>query len=485
MAEVLKRNVAWAALVGLAALAAVPSPAAARGVRRVFVDPVPQQDIQNWDDGPMIANERGIFVPQPKGTGETLDDSAGQGQRAQGDVVTTIRGDRIVGKVLTIESGGKLRLTAPHFEGEVVVLANAIDRIELSPKEKAKGDDQVALSNGDRVVGELAAITPDAVVLESKATGPLKIARGIVQGIQFSRVATTFLESAFDQGKIEPFSTRGGGWSVANGALQCMTQGNCQSVFAKFDQKEAVTMEVKVAATLNRYLHCELILFADNTEGEYGTNSIIGRFYASQFYLMWCQQGGCNSVTNRNLGNMIAEATLRLAYDPATGKVRAWVDSNDLGEYNVPFRPPDGRFVIFNARYPCRVSYIRVMQGIVGPTASDKQQEESDAHTIRFANKDRVTATDLTLAEGKLTLKTGFGDIASQIAKVQSISFRTKGVEKPRRRKGDILVETTDSRFTLQFDRLTEEHLIGNSCAFGDVKVRRDCIKAIRFNIYK
>ena len=113
------------------------------------------------------------------------------------------------------------------------------------------------------------------------------------------------------------------------------------------------------------------------------------------------------------------------------------------------------------------------------------KQEESDAHTIRFANKDRVTATDLTLAEGKLTLKTGFGDIASQIAKVQSISFRTKGVEKPRRRKGDILVETTDSRFTLQFDRLTEEHLIGNSCAFGDVKVRRDCIKAIRFNIYK
>ncbi|HPD17477.1 MAG TPA: hypothetical protein PLE19_21270 [Planctomycetota bacterium] len=456
--------------------------------------PVPAQQLIEVKDGAEVnlaqaqlqinAEGRKIFVPQPRGADDTLDDSAKGGKKGEGDVVTTIRGDKIVGKVLTIETGGKLHLTAPHFEGEVVILASALDTVELNPTEKAKGDDEVALSNDDRIVGEVASITPEAVIIETKATGPVKVDRKIIRSISFARGSVTALESNFESGKIEPWTARGGGWTVANGALTCNTQGDCQTVFAKFDQREAITMEAKVQATFGRYIHVELILAADNTEGQYGTNSLIARFYASQFNLMVMQNGGMNSFADRHIGRLMTEATVRVAYDPASNKARAWLDSTDLGEYAVPGNVAPGKFVMFNARYPCRVTRLRVVQGVVGPTAVEKE-ETTDAHVVRFVNRDRVAATDLALAEGKLTLKTAFGDIAAEVGKVQNINFQTKGIEKPRRNKGDVLVETFDSRFTLQFERLTDQYLIGKSGSLGDVKVLRSCLKRISFNVYK
>ena len=425
-----------------------------------------------------------IFVPEPKGAGDTLDEGARRGERAVGDTVTTVRGDRIVGRVLTIEAGGKLRLSAPHFEGEVAILASALDRVDLIPKERSKGDDEVTLSNGDRIVGEVAAITPEAIVIESKATGPVKVARTIVESILFSRATVVSLESNFEQGKMDPWTARGDGWTVSDGALQCFSQGNCVTVLAKFDQKDAVTMEAHVQSTMGRYVNCELVLFADRDEGQYGQNSLVARFYSSQFYLMITQNGNCNSIVNRSLGNVLTDAVIRLAYDPGAGKAHAWINTTDLGEFAVPQKLPEGHFVMFNARYPCRVQRLRVMQGIVGPASTEKE-DKTDGHVVRFANRDRVAAAGLALADGKLTLKTAFGDLAAQVDKVHSISFNPKGLEKPRRRKDDVWVDTADSRFTLQFERLTDEALLGKSSSLGEVKVRRDCLKSIRFNIYK
>ncbi len=435
--------------------------------------------------------QRKIFVPQPKGAGETLDDTAKQGKKAQGDTVTTIRGDRVVGKVLTIEAGGKLRLTAPHFEGEVVVFTSALDRVELVPTQKpeagpseATSGDEVALTNGDRIVGEVVRISPESVIVESRATGPLKISRKIVQSISFAQGRTMLLESHFAAGRMAPWTARGGGWSVAGGALVCNSHGSRQTVFAKFDQNEAVTMEVKVEATGGSYVNCELIVFADRTDGSYGHNSIVARFYSSQVYVMYARNGGTNSVTSRSMGSTLRKGVVRVAYDPATSKARVWVDSRDLGEYAIPHKLTTGKFVMFNSRYPCRVSYIRVMRGIVPPSSAE-HKADSKAHIIRFGNKDRVAAEEVKLADGKLLLKTSFGEIVSQVDKVQNIVFRSEGLEKPRRNKGDVYIETSDSRFTAQFEQLTSEYLIATSAYLGQVKVRRASLKRIRFNVYK
>ena len=431
-------------------------------------------------DGPV--GERKIFVPAPKGAGDTLDDSA-KGGSAQGDVVTTIRGDRVVGRVVTIESEGKLHLTAPQFEGDIVVLTAALDNVRLRPKEHGKGCDELALSNGDRIVGDIGAITPDAVIIESPATGPLKVSRKIIQRISFSQPRIVSLESQFEAGKIEPWSQRGA-WNLANGALQCFSHGDQQSIFAKFDQKEAVTMEVTVQSAGYPYINCDLVLFANSNDGRWGRNSVLASFQHSQFNVMVAQDGGVNSVVNQSMGRMFSQGTFRFAYDPATGKARAWAESTDLGEFAIPDGPKQGSYVMFNSRSPCRVTRIRVVRGMVGPTSVDKESDDPN-HIVRFINKDRVAATEVTLADGKLALKTALGDITSDARRIESITFRAKGIEKPRRNKGDVAIETSDTRLTVQFDRLTPECLIGKSSYLGEVKVRRDFLTGIQFNIYK
>jgi len=468
----LSRRCLWC--VALAALFGLAPP----GLADVILGgPVQQIEVRQ-------ARGNGIFVPQPRGAGETLDDTAADGKPAEGDVVTTVRGDRIVGDVLTIESGGELHLTAPHFKGEIVLLAAALRRVDLRPKDTPRGDDEVLLSNGDHILGELAAITPDAVVIESDATGPVKISRKIIRQINFSRTNKVSLESHFDQGRLEPWKMKGSGWSIANGALQCLSYGSSQTVFAPFQQGEAVTMEAKVQAIGGRYINCEMVLFSDTKDAPYGRNSVVARYYSSQFYLMRTQNGGTNSIANRHIGSVLRQATVRFAYDPETGKAHAWLNSNSLGEYAVPNKLATGKFVLFNSRYPCRITTLRVLRGVVPPSASEKK-EETDTHVVRFANKDRVAAGDMALADGMLALETTFGKISAQVGKVQAIHFRSKGVEKPRRRKGDVHVETAASRLTIEFKQLTPEFLIGTSSYLGEVKVRRACLKRIQFNIYK
>jgi hypothetical protein len=466
------------ALLGCAALAAAEQIRVVGGNGQIVIQ------AEAVLDGPANAAPGGrkIFVPAPKGAGETLDDSA-KGGSVEGDVVTTVRGDRVVGRVVTIESEGKLHLTAPQFEGDIVILASALDSIKLRPKERGKGADELALSNGDRIVGDIAAITPDAVIIESPATGPLKVSRKIIQRIGFSQPRVVTLESQFEMGRVEPWSQRGA-WNLANGALQCFSHGDQQSIFAKFDQKEAVTMEATVQSAGYPYVNCDLVLFANSNDGRWGRSSVLASFQHSQFNLLVAQEGNVNSVVNQSMGRMFSQGTFRLAYDPATGKARAWADSTDLGEVNVPDGPKQGSYVMFNSRSPCRVTRVRVVRGMIGPTAVEKETGDPD-HTVRFVNRDRVAASEVTLADGKLALKTAFGDIAADARKVESIAFRSKGVEKPRRNKGDVAIETSDSRLTVQFERLTPECLMGKSAYLGEVKVRRDFLTGIQFNLYK
>ena len=348
-----------------------------------------------------------------------------------------------------------------------------------------RGADVVVLSNGDTVAGQIVAITPEAVVIESEPTGPLKISRKIVTEVAFARRIGMSLESQFAQGRMEPWTPVGPGWALANGALQCSTYGGSSCLVAPFKQDGPVTMVVEVQGIGGRYINCELVLCADTKNPPYGRNSVIGRFYSSYLYVMCCRNGSTSSVTNRHIGLRTCAGTLRLAYDPTSGKAHAWLDTRDLGEYRIPNHPTKGSFVMLVSRQPCRIKRIKVIRGIVPPRTQAGATKKADSHVVLFVNQDRVAAKEVLMAAGKVQIKSSFGDLACPAERVSSIVFRPDGIEKPRRRKGDVWVETTAGRLTMQFERLTAEFLFGKAPHLGEVKVRRNALKGIRFNIYK
>ncbi len=178
---------------------------------------------------------------------------------------------------------------------------------------------------------------------------------------------------------------------------------------------------------------------------------------------------------------------LRFAYDPATGQATTWVDEKKVDQHTIGPKPTKGKYVIFISRYPSQISYLRVLRGIVPPSegVGTAGKAESQIHSIQFSNKDLVSATNVLLTNGTFLVQTEHGEMRCPVEKLTSIVFATKGQEKPRRSKDDVLVETTGARLTLQFDKLDDEYLLGNSDHLGQVKLLHSALRDIRFNMYK
>jgi len=433
--------------------------------------------------GHLLAQGPGIFIPQPKGSDETLDSDTPAARRTT-DTVTTLEGDRLAGHVMAIEAGGKLRLVGPQFHGEALVEAAALDSVNLRGTLTTAGEDEVLLVNGDRFIGRLLAITPESVVVESEATGAVKIARSMVRTISLAGGKNVFLESDFAQGSMDPWVTVQGSWSISDGALVCGERGY-STVAVELEQTEAITLEVVLAATDGRDLQCEVALFADHTEDRYGRNSIVARFGSYDYELRTVRNGSTRHVTSRPMGReQFRSGTIRFAYDPESHKAKMWVNTNMLGEFDVPEGPRTGEHVMLTSHNACRITSIRALRGVV-PPATDQAVSDEETDVIQFGNKDRVSVTSVTVTDGTLIAGTPYGEISSPLEDVSNIIFRKAGRQEPTRQEGDVYVRTAKSRLTLKLEKLTGDYLQGSSDGYGDIKVLRGAIRSIRFNIYR
>jgi len=428
-----------------------------------------------------------IFVPTPKGAGDSLDNTAAPAAGRKGaDTVLMMGGDRVHGKVMGTTADGALRLVAPHFDGEVRVRLAALDRIILIPTEKESVGDIVTLTNEDRVGGKITGMTADAVTVESRAMGALRISRRVIRSLAFSGARETLMEPDFASGSMAPFQKVRGNWSIRDGALFCDSRGSRSTIAAPLEQKDALTVVIDIESLTGENIYVDLILFADDMRNTYGRNSVFAMFTSYDFRIQYCRNGGTNHVANgryvQNRG--VRKGQFRFSYDPAQGKARLWSGNRDLGEWTMPFKPKTGKFVMFNCRQSAKITSIRVLPGVVKPRESvEETQTEND--TVVFKNKDHVKVTELTLSDGKFKGKTSFGTLEAPVENVRLVTFGTKNQERPRRRKGDVIVELLGGHVTLQFMELNDQHLLGRADSYGEVQVLRKAIRSVRFNIYR
>ena len=427
-----------------------------------------------------------IYYPKPK-TG-TLDDSTDSAGGAKSDTVLTVRGDRLAGRVVGIGADGMLRLLGPQFDGEVQVLTTALKSVSLRGRAAERGGDVVHLSNGDRIVGQVTAVTARQVIVESDVAGRLAVGRNFVQTVAFSGARTSLLESAFQDGSLDPWKILNGAWKVQDGQLVCGSGGR-STIYAPLKQTEAITFVVRVESLQNQSIQCSLVLFAQNNNRYDGEDSIVAMFQSSYFYLhRKSRRSGTRTIANRSLGSSIKSGILRVAYDPATGKAKVWLDARELGEYAVHQPPRNGNFVLLTSQVPCKISWIRVLPGIVSPD-EDKALGKTGAqagggHVVEFGEADRMVATSLSLAGGKFQAQTTSGSLAFPAETLRRITFDEKNRQVQRRLKGDAKIHTDRSRMTLQLVKLDERHIVGKSDSLGTVKILRNAVKTIRFKIY-
>ncbi len=179
--------------------------------------------------------------------------------------------------------------------------------------------------------------------------------------------------------------------------------------------------------------------------------------------------------------NVSIRSNKGICYDPGTNKAKLWLDSTDLGEVELPQKRVTGKYVLFVSHYQSKTTYLRVLRGIVPPKEHLGAGEEK-MDLIEFITKDKMSATDISLIDGKLLVKTALGILTPSIEKVSQIAFRRDGREPVPTAEGQVIVETTGSRLTVVLKQLTDKHLVGISKCYGDIKIDRNAIKSIQFN---
>jgi hypothetical protein len=244
-----------------------------------------------------------------------------------GHVIITRQRDRLVGNVVSIDSGGRVHLAGPQFADEVVLAAGAVDAVLLKSTDAPSGPNEILLTSGDRLVGTLVAITTAGVDLDTEAAGRLHVAMQSVREIGLNKPASppAAVVPAEGGGRLQP--------------------------------------DAPVPA-------------ATSTEGD-----------------------------------ATADASIR----------------------------------------------------------------------VLLVNKDRVTATTVSLADGQVVLTTAYGQVKCPVKSVERIVLSAKAPVEPPRRDGDVRVHTTVGRLTLRLGCLTPEVLVGQSDDVGEVRLKRSAVGEIRF----
>jgi hypothetical protein len=520
LAAVLVVVLAMGAMVG----ALVPHAWALEGARGVdprFLGVPVEGDADVAGDNPPAEADNGDPPPEKPSSDEPalkaypeIAPSTSRSEKA--DVVVTRSGSRIVGKVLSLDPAGVLRLASPEFQGEVRIAVKAIRDVLLKKGEAEPGAHEVELAGGDRLAGTLKGITDDGIILETHAAGTVTIPAAAVRGIRLAKPVDVLLETNFLRGEVGPWKTRTrpGTWTVEEGGLvfhalppegavpetdgaESEAEPGMTSIYAPLDQKEAITIVAKVAVAGGgeNDLMIFLAVFSDSAgpykssdggdpANSFGHSSVYVRFGLTDVSLSSVLEGN-ESSDNQGLDSPLKGRLLRMAYDPEAGKVWLWADGQELWKYDVPNRVLQGKFVMMDTAVGTTVEYVKVLRGVVPPTADDVApagRTGADRIVVHFTNGDRVSAMRVRTADGQFVLTTEHSEIRCPMDAVSGFDFPAKGPE-PRHpaAAGYVRVQTAASRLTLQRPRLTADGLVGRSDCLGEVKLRRGVIQQIDF----
>jgi hypothetical protein len=389
-----------------------------------------------------------------------------------------------------ISAEGVVSLAAEHFDGPVSVRVANLDEVRLhaSPSEAPTPLDRVSLTNDDAVAGAVQAIGPEALRLDGAAVGRLRIDRKYVAEVLFNPAAANEVISRFAYGLMAPWEAVRGEWRVADGKLVCQNPRRRPSyVAAPFDGNRSFTFVAEVEPDPG--LSLQFLLFAQDKNTVFSDYGVMVHCAPGYYRMQYLDHG--NQVRldasrfEQRLSRVPEREEYRVVFDDEARRIRLWHNRRHVGGAEAPVNAIGGDVVALSAMFDAKIHTLRVRRGVIEPTFQGGGDGAPKEHLLVFQNEDRMEAASLRLEGATLTTEAHFGEMTVPRKALARIAFAAAGRERPRRRKGEVIVETLHSRFTLHLKEMNDEALLGASEPFGDVAVDRRAVRRILFNIYR
>ena len=408
------------------------------------------------------------------------------------DVVITLEGDRLFGKVDGIAKDGVLRLRGPQFEGEANILVSGIEQVRFGQDVAEAEEDRLLLANGDYVACSVVSVLPSAVIVDSEVFGRLEFPRSAVRQVDFSTGVNTLINSRFEEGAIEPWTAHRGSWSVANGTLICPGGQSPHEVYAPLEQDGPVTFEgeFEFAYRSGRRQRRRrrgngfftLCVFADSYEKYFGGNGVYSYVHRDELLFGRGNDGSQVLTGKRTLNSTMDKGTLRLGYDPVTGSASMWVNGKFHGKFNVDGDLKRGKYVVVYSEYPVIIRDLRVFQGVVPPPI-ENDFAENDKPMMVFKNGDRLSVEEFGMTKSVVTVDTGYGELSMSKSRVACMQFKPDVEAIEHDAKSNATIHTGSSSVTFELEELTDEYIIGNTALLGRIKVSRSMLESIDFTV--
>jgi hypothetical protein len=420
-----------------------------------------------------------IFIPPPRRADETVDEDAAGGYLSR-DIVVTVNGDELRGDITSIDRSGKLRMRSPYFDGEARLLLAKLKSISFNHATADAGRDRICLTNGDYIAGELVSISDADIIVESVVAGFIRIPVGNIHSIMPSAGLEHLLDSDFRRGTLEPWRRVQGTWTVGGGVLFCQQDRRSRQAIlaARLDQREALTLEVRIAGA-RESIEAELAMFSDGTDGGTGRNclKLVLRNMTAKLYRV--DDGSAGQIGGGSLSPLRAqELELLLAYDPDSGRANVQANSEHVWEGVLAEPLESGTHIVLTSRDDLSVRRIRVRRGMLTSAAAEARADPKN-DTVFLTNGSRMAASSVTLNNNVLTVETAVGPLTCPLEDVREMLFSIEGRRTVEWPEADALVRAGGNRLTLKLESMGREHLTGTSVMLGRVRLAREAIEEV------
>jgi hypothetical protein len=402
-----------------------------------------------------------------------------------GDILELKDGMGLPCRIERITSKGLLEFRTAWTEGTATARAGGLLGVTLGyAPQKAQDPSCVLLANGDIVTGRLVGLTDEDVLLQSAILGEVKIPRAFVLRLVSAGTAESPFEKDFGIHDLHGWTVDSGRWVVSGGFLRCKSGGR---ISLPLTMEGALTVEVAV-----KYEDGAPRLITMRVDG--GKAEQKGREPAhieavvstSRTSMRYRDARGSGGSSSRGGSSMPAQATYRLAYDPATSAGRLWADQSALFTMNLR-GPQKCKRLSLTLPSSARVKSIRVRPGMHPPgddPDDDGDLPEAKATRVVLTNGDTVTPSKVAFADDVFLLTVQGVVIKCPPARIKRLDLPHENRARPRRRAGDARLRAGRACLTLRVRELTADTLLGDSDYLGEVRIPRKVLRGMQFGIY-
>jgi hypothetical protein len=398
---------------------------------------------------------------------------------------------------------------SPLLERPATFLLDKVLDVSLSatpPEETADHAATVTLTNGDTIRGQLAAVTDDAVALDTWHAGRMSFKRPMVSGVKIEQ-RTGYLYSGPSGLDGWQQSAKPPAWTYKSSAFRASAEGGIA-------RNDLLPEECSVsfdAAWKGDSIRLRVILFSDdpaidNPNSGYDFSFMRGNVTArnckSQSYLGSAQSQALMENDKIHVEIRASKKTNRIALFINGRITEVWNDP-EVGQ------APLGRALHFisGSPQPLRISEIRVApwDGVIEQMPEPRpgfnrrfgfpelnEDEESTPENkpepearMELANGDSLAGEVTTIENGIITVKSPLGEIRLPVSRLRTVLLKPVEAESAKRYNGDIRAWFADGgSIVFRLEASGDGTLTGTSQNFGTATFKTAAFSRIEFNIY-